>query len=78
MKRMQGVLLIAVTAFALSACGDRTQTIGVSNSKLADTDAWSVSSNDPYVAPGWTPGDKASWEDHLRRRTQMQNDYAPR
>lgn len=78
MKRLQGFLLIAVAAFVLSACGDKAQTIGVSDSKHADSDAWSVSSSDPYVAPGWTPGDKASWEDHLRRRTQMQNDYAPR
>ena len=78
MKRIHGLLLIAVAAFALSACGERVQTIGVSNSKLADTNAWNVSSNDPSVAPGWKPGDKASWEDHLRRRTQLQNEYAPR
>ena len=78
MKRLHGFLLVAAAAFVLSACGDRTQTTGVSNSKLADTDAWDLSSSDPYIAPGWTVGDRASWEDHLRRRTQMQNDYAPR
>jgi hypothetical protein len=78
MKRLQGFLLIAAAAFVLSACGDRTQTIGASHSKLEDSHAWDVSSSDPYVAPGWKPGDKASWEDHMRRRTQMQNDYAPR
>ena len=77
MKRLQWVLFAAALA-SLGACGDRVQTIGPSNSAHADTDAWDVSSSDPYVAPGWTPGDRASWEDHLRRRTQMQNDYAPR
>ena len=78
MKRVHGFFLLVAGAFALSACGDRVQTIGVSNSKLADGNAWDISSNDPYIASGWTLGDRASWEDHLRRRTQGQNDYAPR
>ncbi|MEO6659556.1 MAG: hypothetical protein ABIN44_04410 [Burkholderiaceae bacterium] len=78
MKRLQGFLLIAAAAFALSACGDREQTIGVSKSKLADSNAWEISSSNPHIASGWTVGDRASWDDHLRRRTQMQNDYAPR
>ncbi len=78
MKRLQVFVLIAVATFVLSACGDKAQTIGVSNSKHADTVAWDITSSDPYVASGWTAGDRASWEDHLRRRTQMQNDYAPR
>jgi hypothetical protein len=69
---------LVLAAAGLAACGDRQQTIGVSSSKLADTNAWEISSSDPNVAPGWTVGDRASWEDHLRRRTQMQNDYAPR
>jgi hypothetical protein len=67
-----------LAALGLSACGDREQTIGASTSKGVGGNAWDVSSKDPYVAPGWKPGDKASWEDHLRRRTQMQNDYAQR
>lgn len=88
MKRVQGFALVAV-ALALSACGDRVQTIGVnstasqpligvSTSKPLGGNAWDVSSSDPYVAPGWKAGDPASWNDHLRRRTQLQNDYAPR
>lgn len=81
MKRLNEALIAAAVALAvagLGACGDRNQTIGVGKSKLADSDAWDVSSSDPYVAPGWKIDDKASWEDHLRRRAQMQNDYAPR
>jgi len=31
----------------------------------------------PYVAPGWKSGDKASWEQGLKARAQnSQNDYA--
>lgn len=78
MKRLVLNLLCVVGVSVLGACGDRVQTIGVSASKYVDGNSWDVSSKDPYVAPGWTPGDKASWEDHLRRRTQGQNDYAPR
>ena len=29
-----------------------------------------------YVSPGWKPGDKASWEEKIRARTQAgQNEY---
>ena len=78
MNRLALILLCVVGVSVLGACGDREQTIGVSKAKQADGNSWDVSSKDPYVTPGWTPGDKASWEDHLRRRTQGQNDYAPR
>ena len=31
----------------------------------------------PFTAPGWKPGDKVSWEQQLKTRTQNgQNDYA--
>ena len=30
----------------------------------------------PFAAPGWKQGDKASWEQHMKVRTQNgQNDY---
>ncbi len=77
MKRWQRVVFVMAVA-GLGACGDRAQTIGVSSSGHADTNAWDISIDHPSIAPGWTVGDRASWDDHLRRRTQMQNDYAPR
>jgi hypothetical protein len=77
MKRLH-CALVAVIVAALGACGDREQTIGRSDSRHADSPAWEIDNNDPSIAPGWTAGDRASWDDHLRRRTQMQNDYAPR
>ena len=78
MKRSHRLFLALASALVLGGCGDRVQTIGTGESRHADSNAWDVGSSDPYVASGWSPGDKASWEDHLRRRTQMQNDYAPR
>jgi len=57
----------------LAACSDRTQTI--SQDAGVDTAAFKGTGL-PYVAPGWKQGDKASWEQHLKVRTQMgQNDY---
>jgi hypothetical protein len=76
-RRLQFAVL-AVAVAGLAACGDRDQTIGPSNSRHADTNLWEIGTSDPSIAPGWTPGNAASWEDHLRRRTQGQNDYAPR
>ena len=64
-----------VCALALVACGERVQTTAVGAEKKADTQSW-VASDNMYVAPGWTPGDKASWEAQLRARAQSQNDFA--
>ena len=62
-------------ALVLGACGERVQTTPVGTERKADTKSW-VASDNVYVAPGWTPGDKASWEAQLRARAQSQNDYA--
>ena len=77
MKRLHRVVLVLAVA-GLGACGERDQAIGTSSSRHVDTHAWETRATQPSVAPGWTVGDRASWDDHLRRRTQMQNDYAPR
>ena len=78
MKRSHRLFLALASALALSACGDRPQTIRTGESRHADSNAWDVSGTDRYVATGWNRGDRASWEDQLRRRAQHQNDYAPR
>jgi hypothetical protein len=67
-------LAAAVAAAALlAACGDRTQTI---HSGIAtDTQAFQGTGK-AYAVPGWKQGDKTSWEQQLKTRTQMgQNDY---
>jgi len=57
----------------LAACGERQQTI--SQDARADTAAFKGTGM-PYAAPGWKQGDKGSWEQQLKVRTQMgQNDY---
>ena len=71
-------LALLVGTLVLSACGDRVQTIGVSTSKPLGGNSWDLSSSDPYVAVGWKPGDRTSWDDQLSHRVQMQNDYASR
>ena len=59
----------------LGACSSEPpQTLG-SNAKV-DTAAFQGTGK-PYADSGWKQGDKGSWEQHLKVRTQMgQNEYA--
>ena len=62
------ILLLSVAA--LTACGEKAQTLGTKK----DATAFSGAEN-AFVATGWTAGDKNSWEQHLRARAQYgQND----
>jgi len=62
--------LIMLSMVALTACGEKAQILGTKN----DATAYSGATNS-FVAPGWTAGDKTSWEQHLRARAQYgQND----
>jgi hypothetical protein len=64
-------------AFAVAGCGEKVQTIPVGGERKADTSGWQITDNG-FVAPGWTPGNEASWDSQLKRRAQAQNDFAPR
>lgn len=56
----------------LSACGEKPQTLGGVKS---DVPAYQGAQNQ-FVAPGWKPGDKTSWEQGLKARAQnTQNEY---
>lgn len=56
----------------LAACGEKPQPLG---SPRTDMPAFSGPAS-AFTAPGWTAGDKTSWERHLRARNQTtQNDY---
>ena len=67
MKRMS---LIVLSVAALTACGEKAQTLGTKN----DATAYSGAANS-FVDAGWTAGDRTSWEQHLRARAQYgQND----
>ena len=61
----QRISLILLSVAALTACGEKAQTLGAKN----DATAFSGASN-AFVAPGWQAGDKNSWEQHLRARAQ--------
>jgi hypothetical protein len=69
---MRTLLVASIFVLALSACGEKEQTAGT---RKADAKAWEKTQS-AYVAPGWTPGDAASWEEQMRKRAQGQNDYA--
>lgn len=75
MRRPLALLCAAALAASLAACGERPQTAQASSGKRSDTPAWQGATN-PYLAGGWKPGDATSWEQHMRQRTQGQNDYA--
>jgi major membrane immunogen (membrane-anchored lipoprotein) len=69
MKRLS---LIVLSVAALTACGEKAQTLGTKN----DATAYSGAANS-FVESGWTAGDKNSWEQHLRARGQYgQNDHS--
>jgi hypothetical protein len=56
----------------LTACGEKPQTAATHKS---DGKPWD-SAKTAYTAPGWTVGDKTSWELQLRARSQNQNEYS--
>jgi hypothetical protein len=60
----------AVMLLTLSACGEKPQAIAQGGLKKEDSKAWD-SSDSRYMAAGWQPGDKASWEAQMRARAQQ-------
>lgn len=67
-------LAIATAALmALAACGEKPQTAAGVKS---DAPAFQGADN-KFVAAGWKPGDKTSWEQGLKARAQnTQNEYS--
>ena len=71
---MKTLMVCAGLALAagLAACTEKPQTL---TTRKADTPA-SQGTGSAYVAPGWKPGDQASWDEQMRTRTQNgQNEY---
>ena len=57
---------------ALAACGEKPQTVGTNKNDVA---AYQGAQNS-FVAKGWKPGDKTSWEQGLKVRGEnTQNEY---
>jgi hypothetical protein len=66
------VSMVLVAGLSLAACGE--QSAGSPRVKKSDAKAWQ-GADDPYVAAGWSAGDRSSWENQLRTRSQSQNEY---
>ena len=69
---MRLTLVIAAGALALAACGEKPQ---IATGIKSDTNPFQGTGM-PYQAAGWKPGDRNSWEQQLKTRTQQgQNEY---
>ena len=69
---MKRTLIAAAAVLALAACGEKPQTLGAVKQDAAPYSG----TGGPFAAQGWKAGDKTSWEQQLRARTQQgQNDY---
>ena len=73
MRAVWRVAALLAVAVAVSACGESTS--GSKSTKKADGKAWE-GAGPTFAASGWKPGDKASWDEQMRVRVQLQNDYA--
>ncbi len=74
MNRPLVAAVVGALLITLAACGDKPQALGDAGAR--DVAAFKGTGS-AFVDPGWKPGDKTSWEQHLRARMQRgQNDYA--
>ena len=72
---MRATLVIAVALFGLAACGESPQT--ANRVKQDNALFQGTGKSAPFTANGWKAGDRNSWEQQLKTRTQQgQNDYA--
>ena len=70
---MTRVLAVFVPLALLAACTEPSQALD--NGKRPDVAAFQGTGMQ-FTAPGWKPGDRTSWEQQLKTRTQNgQNDY---
>lgn len=70
---MKRLLVLVPLVAGLAACGEKPQTLGGVKNDVAPYQG----ADNRFVAPGWKPGDKTSWEQGLKARTQRtQNEYS--
>ena len=73
MKHSLIVLASMAAVTVLSACGDKPQTL--QSGVKVDSQSFQGTGM-PYAVPAWKQGDKVSWEQQLKTRTQQgQNEY---
>ena len=62
------------SVFLLAACGESDQN---AQGGITDKSVVTGTGVKAFTDPGWTPGDKASWSNHLKARASYgQNDHA--
>ena len=72
MMRVALLISSAAAVLCLSACGDKPQSAGGVKGDVAPYQG----ADNRFAVPGWKPGDKTSWEQALKARTQnTQNEY---
>ncbi|WP_396434911.1 hypothetical protein [Limnohabitans sp.] len=66
--------LVFSSIWLLAACGESDQkTLGA----ITDQSVVAGTGVKVFTDPGWTPGDRASWANHLKARASYgQNDHA--
>lgn len=74
MTRAALIALMVAGGALLVACGEKPQTVTAAQKK-SDAVAWQGAPGDPFVAKGWKPGDKDSWQRQIHERNQYQNEY---
>ena len=73
MKRALTLCAAFSAAALLAACGEKPQTL--QSGVKVDGQAFQGTATQ-FAAPAWKQGDKVSWEQHLKTRTQQgQNEY---
>ena len=65
------VWVLALTAFVVAGCGEKPQSAGTRKADAAPSQGAVVA----YTASGWKQGDATSWETHLKKRADGQNEY---
>lgn len=75
MKRLTLTTLSMAALLGLAACGEKPQEMNANGVKQ-DSGAFSGVGKSQYAQPGWTAGDKGSWEKQLKARAVSgQNEY---
>ena len=71
---MRSALILASCAVLLSSCGETNQNKSSGNTNRGDAAPWQ-GANNVHVVKGWTPGNQGTWENQVRNRGQLQNEY---
>ncbi|GIZ52059.1 hypothetical protein NCCP691_20730 [Noviherbaspirillum aridicola] len=67
-------MMLGACALLLSACGEIDQSKTAGNTYRNDVPA-SQGAKNAHVVSGWQPGNQGSWENQIRARGQLQNEY---